>query len=295
MNRLILTMAVGLLAVLAGCGPRDSGSLGEVPTGGPTSPAPSASPTAEPTESPQSSPPAEDPGNGDAGPAPSGRTTTIQLWFTKENRLFPTMRTRPHTVATSQLALTELAAGPSASEREAGLGNGIPSDLDFTVTISEGVATLDAPASFYAGGGDVARLRQAQVVYTLTQFSTVSKVGFQQGGEPGGWPVGRSDYADLLPPIVVTGPTIGQRVSSPVTVTGNADVFESTVSVRILDAGGAEIANTFTTAAGRRGDYTVDVRYDVASEQPGTVQVYSVSPEDGSREHAVDIPVTLAP
>src|SRR6266542_3756135 len=130
----------------------------------------------------------------------------------------------------------------------------------------------------------------------LTQFPTVSKVGFQRGGEALGAPLGRADYADLLPAILVSSPLIGQRVSSPITVAGTANVYEATVSVRILDAAGAEIATTFTTAtcgSGCRGDYSVAITYRMPREQRATVQVYEVSAENGSRIHVVDIPVTL--
>jgi hypothetical protein len=124
----------------------------------------------------------------------------------------------------------------------------------------------------------------------------VSKVGFRSGGTPVGAPVGRADYADLLPPIVITSPVIGQRVASGVTVSGTADVFEATVSVRILDAAGDEVATTFTTAtcgSGCRGDYRVDVTYELARDERGTIEVYEVSAKDGSRINVMAIPVTL--
>lgn len=308
MNRptLVLAPLGALLLALAvpACGPGDSGSLGTLPT---EPPAASPSPTADPsppaspaTRAPSPSPSAPRSGGGtpETGAPPATRSLTIAVWFTRGGELFPTSRTRPATVATSRLALTELMAGPSSQERNAGVRNGVPADLDFDASIAGGVATLDLPASFYSGGRNAARLRQAQVVYTLTQFLTVSTVGFQSDGEPVGWPVGRSDYADLLPEIVVTSPGIGQRVPSPVTVTGTANVFEATVSLRILDASGAEIATTFTTAtcgSGCRGDYTVAVPYRVTTEQRGTLQVFQVSAEDGSRISVVDIPVTLVP
>src|SRR5207247_2508559 len=101
------------------------------------------------------------------------------------------------------------------------------------IGVSGGVATVDFAPGFYSGGRDAARLRQAQVVYTLTQFATVSRVGFQSGRQPVGAPVGRADYADLLALIVVSTPSIGDRVSSPVNVVGTANVFEATVSVRL--------------------------------------------------------------
>jgi hypothetical protein len=279
MKRLIILLAA--TASLAACSPEQSGSLGPAPTvspGASTSPA-SATPSAS------------------AEVTPDG-VMTIQAWFTRGGRLFPALRTQPRTLATSRLALTELTEGPTPPETAAGVGNAVPTNLAFTIPgIAGGVATVDLPASFYTGGADVIRLRQAQVVYTLTQFSTVSRVDFRNGGAATGLPGSRADYADLLPAIVVTSLTIGQRISNPVTIAGTANVFEATVSIAILDARRAEIASTFTTATcgtGCRGDYSASVGYRLGSEQPGTVEVYEVSAKDGSRVNVVDIPVTLS-
>ncbi len=289
----LLASAVSL--TLSACAPSRSGSLGPAPTGVPPSSAPASpaqtppNPTADPSKAPPPS---------DVQPAQPSSTLTIQVWFTRTGKVFPTRRTRPATVATSRLALAELIAGPSPAEAAAGVGNAIPAGTTFDIKgINSGVVTVSFPATFYADGRDAARLRQAQVVYTLTQFPTVSRVGFQSAGEPAGWPVGRADYVDLLPAIVVTSPVIGQHVSSPVTVGGTADVFEATVSVRILDAAGNEIATRFTTATcgtGCRGDYSTTVPYRLGAEQRGTVEVYEVSMKDGARVHVVDVPVTLA-
>jgi hypothetical protein len=290
----LLASAAAMIACTPG-----SGSLGDVPTAAPDTPSASATPPtpAGPEPAPPPAPPAP-PASSGAGTNPDRRTLTIAVWFARDGRLFYTTRTRPVTQATSRLALNELAAGPTDAEARLGVSRGVPADRALDVSISAGVATVNYSAAFYAGGRDVARLRQAQVVYTLTQFPTVSRVGFQSGGDPVAAPVGRADYADLLPAIVVTNPLIGQRVSSPVTVAGTANVFEATVSIRVLDAGGAPLATTFTTAtcgSGCRGDYSATVAYRVASEQRGTVQVYEVSARDGSRVNVVDIPVTLAP
>jgi hypothetical protein len=300
MNGRAFGLAAALVLALAGSAcDRGDGSLGTVPTE-PVSPPPSASASSSPAPSrPSPAPPTtpDAPVPSAASAPPDTRTITIAVWFTRDGALAMTSRTRPATLATSRLALTELAAGPTAAELAAGLGSAVP-DVSFDVGITDGVATVDFPASFYAGDQDPVRLRQAQVVYTLTQFPTVSEVAFQAGGEPVGEPTGRSAYADLLPAIVVANPIIGARVTSPVTVAGTADVFEATVSIRILDAAGAEIATRFTTATcgtGCRGDYSVAVPYRLVEEQPGTVQVFEVSAVDGSRINVVDIPVTLAP
>jgi hypothetical protein len=85
-------------------------------------------------------------------------------------------------------------------------------------------------------------------------------------------------------------------VTSPVTVAGTADVFEATVSVRILDSAGHETARTFTTATcgtGCRGDYSVAVSYSVPRTQPGTVEVFESSARDGRPVNVQRIPVIL--
>lgn len=278
MRRLILVTTA--MALSAACTPTESGSLGEVPI---KSAAASATPAAA------------SPAPGATSPAPV-QTITLEIWFTRDGKLFPTRRTRPLTPATSGLALSELAAGPTSAETAVGVRNAISSGTKAEISVSGGVATIDLPGTFYDGGRDAARLRQAQVVYTLTQFPTVSSVGFQRDGKATGWPVRRSDYEDLLPAIVVTSVAIGQRVPSPVTVAGTANVYEATVSIRILDAAGKPVATTFTTAtcgSGCRGDYTTAVKYRLGSVQAGTLQVYQVSADDGSALSMVSIPVIL--
>ncbi len=98
--------------------------------------------------------------------------------------------------------------------------------------------------------------------------------------------------------IVVESPESGATVSSPITISGTADVFEATVSIRILDAAGNEIAGTFTTAtcgSGCRGDYRESVSFEIDSQQAGTIEVFEESAEDGSAINVVTLEVTLVP
>ncbi|MEV4660014.1 Gmad2 immunoglobulin-like domain-containing protein [Micromonospora sp. NPDC049301] len=292
--RLAAPVLIAALLV-SGCGTPRSGVLGPAPTAAPSSaaaptgrPDPTPAPTTEPRPSPTGAP--------TRPPAPSATgtrrldTVTIELWYVRAGQLVPTRRTRPATVATSRLALTELAAGPTPAEAATGLASLLPAGVEVT-RITDGVATLGPVPS--AGDAVERRLREAQVVWTLTQFPTVRQVRFGDGD-----PVGRSDYADLLPPIVVTDPIVGQRVTAPLTVTGTADVFEATVSVRVLDAASREVATGFGTAScgsGCRGGYRVVVGWRTAREQRGTIEVYEVSARDGSRINTVAVPVLLAP
>jgi hypothetical protein len=280
MMRRVLVLAAAVALLTTGCSNPRSGTLGAAPTLAPSGSAAAAAPSEDPPES------TTRPG-----------TITIQVWFARDGRLSPTRRTRPATLATSRLALTELTAGPSAAEAGAGLTTGATADAGFTIEgISGGVETVRFGPAFYADGAGAVRLRQAQVVYTLTQFPTVSRVRFTGDGRPAGTPVGRGEYADLLPAIVVLDPAIGQRVTSPITVTGTADVFEATVNARLLDAAGRPIATAFTTAScgsGCRGDFRIRLPYRSAGGRPATVEVYWVSPKDGSSLDTVRVPVHL--
>jgi hypothetical protein len=87
-------------------------------------------------------------------------------------------------------------------------------------------------------------------------------------------------------------------VTSPLRISGTADVFEAVVSYRILDEHGAVIAEGTTMAtcgSGCRGDYSVRVPFTVDHRQTGTVQVFEVSAKDGSDVNVVEVPVILVP
>jgi hypothetical protein len=103
--------------------------------------------------------------------------------------------------------------------------------------------------------------------------------------------------------IVVSSPEPGASVTSPVTISGTASVFEGTVQLRILDAGGEKIASAFTTAtagAPERGDFSEEVEFTVDGAQAGVIEVFEqnvASPgESPERElFEVEVPVQLEP
>ena len=98
--------------------------------------------------------------------------------------------------------------------------------------------------------------------------------------------------------VSVTEPCSGDAVTSPLSVAGEANVFEATVSMRILDENGEELATAFTTAkcgTGCWGAFVGEISFEVDHEQPGTLEVFESSAEDGSDIHKVSIPVTLVP
>jgi hypothetical protein len=305
MKRLPMLMISGVCLLAAGCGAPSSGALGPAPAATAQTPSPAVSPgtaTASAAPSPSGQRPTATPAQGPA------REIGLQAWFSRNGKLFVTKRTVPATTGIGQAALDRMLTGPSAAEYAAGLRSRIPAGTTVRgVRISAGIATVDLSSSFESAASPSAMpLRIAQVVYTLTQFPTVSGVRFAINGQGvtvvGGVPVQspqtRAMYGGYLPAITVRSPVIGARVTSPVTVSGTADVFEATVSVRVLDSAGHEIARTFTTAScgtGCRGDYSVTVSYSVPRTQPGTIEVFESSAKDGQPVNVQLIPVTLAP
>jgi len=303
MKRLPIMMIVGVSLLAVGCGTPSSGSLGPAPTttAGASSP---ASPPASGTASAAASPTGQRP---TATPAPA-REIGVQAWFSRNGKLFVTQRSVPVTTGVGGGALDQLLTGPSAAENAAGLRSQIPAGTTLRgLRISAGIATADLSSSFESAASPSAMpLRIAQVVYTLTQFPTVTGVRFAidgqgktvVGGVPVQSPQTRAMYGGYLPAITVQSPVIGAQVGNPVTVSGTADVFEATVSVRILNSAGHEIARTFTNAScgtGCRGVYSVAIPYSVPRTQPGTIVVFESSAKDGQPVNVQQIPVTLAP
>jgi spore germination protein GerM len=309
MTRRFLASAALLLLVLAAtaCGGEDATSVGPSPTE---------------TETTETSPGTENPPTDtETTPTETAPATPVsfQVWFAKPDlderlngggdpKLFAVQRSA-QTVAVGRAALEELISGPEGADGE-GVSSAVPAGTRLLgLNIEDGLATVDLSSEFESGGGSLSmQMRLAQVVFTLTQFPTVDRVEFRLDGEPVDvfsgegivldGPVDREDYADLMPAIVVDRPTPGAQISSPVTVSGSANVFEANVTVRILDASGKELKRTFTTAtcgSGCRGDFSVAVPFPA---QPAGSEGFVVVEDDdaagmGFPPHQVRIPIVF--
>jgi hypothetical protein len=285
-----LSLAVLLIGLLGQACANRAASLGTAPT----APSPSGSPV--PSEAPSPTP------THSVSPVPTAnRTVTYQVWFIRGGKLFATARTEPFDPAIGRASLTAMLAGPSGAERDAGVGTAVPSGTSLRgLTISSGIARVDFSSEFRRSGDTpFTPLQVGQVVYTIGQFSTVKQVVIEvNGGEIYETPQTKDEYENLLPAIVVYAPVIGSTVGNPVTISGTANVFEATVSLRILAANGNQIAQGFTTATcgtGCRGDYSAPLSYQVSREQNGTIEVYESSAKDGSPINVQRIPVILTP
>ena len=316
-----LLIAGALVAVLAACN-GSTGGLGSVPSPAPTpaieptnpdlTPAPSTStPSTGPSEEPGASP------TDGASPAasPAG-TTIVRAYFVLGGELgsvglVPVLREVPKTTAVASAAVTALLAGPTATESgDRTVTTAVPDGTHLLgLTIKSGVATVDLSTEFDSGGGSASmQYRLAQVVYTLTQFSTVTSVVFQIEGQTVtvfgsegivlDGPVGRADYTDQLPSIFVDRPAYGAALGNPGRVTGSANVFEATFRVAVVDAAGKTLVDQQVMATcgnGCRGTFDVTLPYTVAKGQWGTLHAYNLSAKDGTVEDVRDYPVWLTP
>jgi hypothetical protein len=184
--------------------------------------------------------------------------------FTVDNGLLrPRVEQVRHTSAVAEAALGALGFGAAA------------------MTISGGTATvvLDHATQDQA----------AEIVYTLTQFSTVQRVDV--GGRKG---LTRDDFATYVPPIFVEVPAAGATVPGTFQVSGTASVFEATLVVQLVRDGKVIEKRSVTASEGAPGRGTFDTTFTAT---PGalTVAAFSPSAADGTPQHEVDVPVTIQP
>lgn len=204
-------------------------------------------------------------------------------------------------------ALVALLRGPSAAERSEGYGTTIPAGTSLRgVTVSGGVATVDVGRRFASGGGSLSMLlRVAQVVHTVTQFSSVSHVRFRLDGRPvkaiGGEgvvvepPVDRRDFEGQAPVILVERPLAGDVVHGALHVRGTANVFEARLFVDVVSATGRVLAHRSllaTAGTGVRGSFATTIVLP-PQQRPVAVVAYARSMKDGARIHVVRVPVRV--
>jgi hypothetical protein len=98
--------------------------------------------------------------------------------------------------------------------------------------------------------------------------------------------------------ILVKEPLAHSRVRSPLTISGEASVFEAALIWQVTDHAGRVLASGFTTAsagAPARGTFTITATFaDPPSDIIGFAEVYTRSPRDGEIDEIVRVPLILA-
>ena len=145
-------------------------------------------------------------------------TETVVLYFVREETITAVVRDLP-VAPEPQQVLDSLLSGYPTSPFGGEVRSAIPRDLEATVTVERGLATIDTGASLLT---DISPIDQplaiAQIVLTLTSRPGIGQVTFLVNGEPravprGGGelapadqPVAYDDYDMLLGPDLLAGP-----------------------------------------------------------------------------------------
>jgi germination protein M len=299
-GRIALRLAVAAVvvtapAVVAACGGSTASPAAPATvtaTAQPASPSPSAAASVSSTASPGSTP-----------------TTTLSVYFLRpiggaQPSHGPFIATAHRLVAATKApagaAVRALLAGPTAREKAIGMTTAIPAGTTLRrLAISAGVATVDLSGSF--AQATPATRAAAQLCYTLTQFPTVGRgVVIKVNGaafavDGSGSARKRADYESVTPPIFVESPAPFDVVTSPLKVTGTADVFEATFQSRLLDSAARRLAGgtvTATSGSGTRGTFSFSLSL-AGSAATGRLVCFDASAENGASLHTVSIPLTF--
>jgi germination protein M len=248
-------------------------------------------------------------GTGTVTPTTSAKDTmTVNVYFARDEKVAAAGRVILKTQSVGAAAMRALLEGPAAAEHAAGMSTTIPEGTTLLgLDIKNGTATVDLSKEYASGGGSLSMMmRLAQVVFTLTQFPSVTGVNFMLDGKPidvlGGegiiidHPMTRADYEEMSPAILVESPALGATVSSPVRITGTANVFEAVFRVNIVNWDGLIIADERVQASsgtGTRGTFDVTVKYPSGHAGRGSLIVFENSAKDGSPINVVEIPLVL--
>ena len=97
--------------------------------------------------------------------------------------------------------------------------------------------------------------------------------------------------------ILVKEPLANTKVRSPLTVSGEASVFEAALVWQVTDTAGRVLASGITTAtagAPQKGTFSITATYaDPPSDIIGFAEVYTRSPRDGTIDEIVRVPLIL--
>jgi len=269
-------------------------------TGTTAPPAPSTSPAPGTTRPAPST-------SGGTGTGTAAKQIRTAVYFLHGEQVSPAPRavTAP---ATATAAVRALLNGPSRYEGGHGRTTAIPSGTTLhSVVVSNHVATVDLSGRYDDGGGSLSmRARLAQVVFTATRFPSVHSVRFELDGKPVKYfagegivlngPVGRADFEDLAPSVLMESPLTGDTVRTPLRVWGSANTFEAVFRLKVTDTTGrtaADVRVKATSGTGTRGTFDVTFPYKAARTGPGLLTAYYLSPKDGKAVTVDTVPLNV--
>lgn len=166
---------------------------------------------------------------------------------------------------------------------------------------------LTTPAAGQDGSAEdrVRRLRLAQIVFTMTQFETITAVDLVVDGEPVAvtdflgnaidGPVTRDAFEDVSPLILIEQPLPGETIGTGFTVSGTANTFEASLFLRLTTEDGDVLLDEPVQAAsgsGTRGTFEASLTVPGGTATgPVTLLGYEASARDGSEVNLFEVPL----
>ena len=306
LRRTLLASVVtaGALALgLSACG-------STTPAGRPHAPSSSTSSAASTTSAPATRAPSTTASSATTGTAPAAPTTSLLVYFLRGAYLGVARVEVPSTTAVGKASVDALLAGPGDAQRAAGLSSAVPAGARLVgLRISSGTATADFNAAYATAASPASELqRVAEVVFTLTQFPTVSRVLFQVDGvTPAVFgsgavdlarPLGRHDVLGAVPAILLEHPAVGDALHGSLHLTGIANVFEAQFRAELIDGAGHVLVDGpvhASAGSGTWGGFDTTFRFTVRDTTTGTLKVYARSMKDGSPIDEVDLHLPVGP
>lgn len=276
-----VTAGLAAVLLLAACGTETDG-------GSTATPAPEESPTATESAGPPSGSVSESPSESPTE-EPTAEPTTSGVYYVVDTRAGLRLAREMRELAgedPAREAVEAMIAGPEDPDY-ASTWNPDTEVLGITVGDVIEVDLSEQARTANVGSEGAERMVQ-QLVYTVTEaVDRKAAVRLLVAGQPAGelwgavsWeePVRRAKPIDVRLMVQIDRPAEGAVTSSPVTVEGDANVFEANVLWRVNDRDGDEVESGFTmTRVGMRFSpysFTVDL-------EPGTYTV-EVSESDPS-------------
>ncbi len=242
-------------------------------------------------------------------PAPTTPTTNptlvdVRIYLLSGERLAVTHR-QVEGPAVLNNALAALLEGPTDSERAAGLHTEIPDGTTLRdLKLADGLATVDLSRDYERGGGTLSMTaRLAQVIFTATQFDSTDEVLFWLDGAPveffGGEGIVLGDAQQrrdvdwaLTKGIIIDTPLPGATVTSPITVTGEGDVFEADFPIEVR-RNGERISDVVIVFAGAWGNWA-DFETTISVDAPvGPIELVALSPVGCTPDSEPNCPMDL--
>lgn len=233
-----------------------------------------------------------------AAPAPAKVPVAVPYWIYGASLAAGQPRPIPPGAEPVQFALDVLIGGPNDAELAAGLHSDVRGAY-YAFSITGDTAIVDFTRAFQTAN---TRPQVAQVVYTLTQFDTVTKVKFKVDGTDNGAtgvpPQSREEMGDMLPPVLVESPFPGQEVRSSFKLAGTTTMLDAEVPWRVEDPAGAVIAQGTARAqparsTGTRGKLLYEIVIPTETKGPIVLVIPQRNPTTGYEPEPTRIPLSV--